>query len=561
MLSSATLDGKAAERAWPRWLEPLFLVVAAGLLYTINLDRLPHPDELHHVIAAHGLLVDGRPSIAEGLYMRGLLHTWLVAGSYALFGQESLTIARIPSVVCMALLAGLLFVWLRREAGGLAAWLGAGLFAVSPFAVDIAQFTRFYAPQCLAFFLAAILIHAAVLTRAGLARRVLLGIAAVPPLLAAVYLQPTTLIGLVGLGVWALSCFALPWLVSPDVPAGRRSRIVLGLLGIGLLLLAALWLTGTLGDLWHRYRWAPLFNQEDRGQFWYYHAWFSLLYPTLWPLTGILGLLAIAARPRTAAFALVTFAVAFLLNSLAAAKSLRYIAYAQPLLFVVWGIGLAALWPALRSFTAGLRAGLGDRLALLGPAYRRLAGLLVASGFLFLLLANPFWLRTASFLADITVPPEQPAPDWPKVAPVLEPWLARADIVVTTEELATLYYLGRYDVRFSPSKLQELGQNQRREFGLDFRTGRPVIASRESVERILACYPTGVILGPQASWNNPVLIDADLARLIEAHAQPIELPRGSRIFAYSWERPAGTAPAAACAGLPSFAARKAEGAR
>jgi hypothetical protein len=560
MLSSATLNGKAADRVWSPWLEPLLLVLAAGLLYAINLDRLPpNPDELHHVIAAHGLLAEGRPAIAEGIYTRGLLHTWLVAGSYALFGHESLAIARVPSLVCMALLAGLLFVWLRREAGSLAAWLGAGLFAVSPFAVDIAQFARFYAPQCLAFFLAAILIQAAVLGGPGHRRRLLLGALALPPLLVAVHLQPTTLIGLAGIGVWAVGCFALPWLVSPDVPARRRNAIVLGVLGTGLALLLALWLTGILGELWHRYRWTPLFNQKEQGEFWYYHGWFSLLYPTFWPLTGLLGLLAVAHRPRPAAFALVTFAMAFLLNSLAAAKSLRYIVYAQPFLFAVWGIGLAALWPSLRAFTGGLAAGLGEHLARLGAPYRRLAGLLVGSGFLFLLLANPFWLRTVSFLADITVPPEQPSPDWPKVKATLEPWLAKADIVVTTEELATLYFLGRYDVRFSPSKLQELMADQYREFGIDFRTGRPVISTRESLERILACYPTGVILGPQATWNHPILIDAELARLIEAHAQPIPLPPRSHIFAYRWERPADAAPASACAGLPSFEQHKTAG--
>ena len=78
------------------------------------------------------------------------------------------------------------------------------------------------------------------------------------------------------------------------------------------------------------------------------------------------------------------------------------------------------------------------------------------------------------------------------------------------EELGALYYLGRYDVRFSRSKLDELPRAERREFGLDPRTGRPVVSTRESLERILACYPSGVILGPQASWNNRILLDQDL---------------------------------------------------
>ena len=89
MLSSTTLGDRAVGRAGTTgWLTPLLLMLAAGLLYTINLDRLPHPDELHHAIAARGLLEHGSPAIAEGVYTRTLLHTWMVAGAYALFGDS-----------------------------------------------------------------------------------------------------------------------------------------------------------------------------------------------------------------------------------------------------------------------------------------------------------------------------------------------------------------------------------------------------------------------------------------------------------------------------------------
>ncbi len=115
MLSlTTTRDGLAARRTTASWLAPLCLALAAGLLYSINLGRLPQPDELHHAIAARGLLAHGIPSIAEGQYDRVLLHSWMVAGAYALFG-DSLAVARLPSVLCMAVLVGLMFVWLRRE--------------------------------------------------------------------------------------------------------------------------------------------------------------------------------------------------------------------------------------------------------------------------------------------------------------------------------------------------------------------------------------------------------------------------------------------------------------
>lgn len=550
MLSSMTnRDGQARSLAGATWLAPLCLALAAGLLYLVNLGRLPQPDELHHALAARGLLANGVPSIAEGQYDRVLLHSWMVAGAYALFG-DSLAVARLPSVLCMAVLVGLMFVWLRREAGSPAAWIGTVLFALSPFAVDTAQFARFYAPQCLALFVAAMLIHAAVLERTDQPRGIVLAGLALPPLLLAIYFQPTTLIGMAGIGLWAAGALLLPWLADANVPLARRLGLTLGALALGLALIAAVWLSGILDELWHRYRWTPLFNRGTQDQFWFYHAWFSLLYPSLWPLTGILGLVAIVHRPRPAAFALTVFAMAFLLNSIAAAKSLRYIVYAQPFLFSVWGIALAALWQALGEFLARLRQGLSDRLADLGRPYRPVSWLLLAGAILFLLLGNPTWLRTTALLADITIPPEVPMADWPRARPVLEPWLATADVVVTTEELASLYFLGRYDLRFSRSKLEELPDAEQKEFGIDPRTGRPVISTTASLSRVLACYPKGIILGPDTSWNNPTLLDADQVELIKQHARPLALPPGSHMFAYVWEQTSGDPATADCAVLP-----------
>jgi hypothetical protein len=548
MRSTMTLPWAAAESTAARWLVPLLIGVAAGLLYLVNLNRLPHPDELHHALAARGLLESGEPRIAEGLYTRALLHTWLVAESYQLFG-DSLVAARIPSVVCMAALVGLLFAWLQREAGAAAAWLGAGLFAISPFAIGPAQFARFYAPQCLCFFLATILIYEAVLARGDRRRRLLCGVLAMPVLLLAIYFQVTTLMGTVGLGLWVVVALGLPWLTDPIVPRQRKLAVLASLGAIGLVLLLALASSGILKGLWYRYRWTPLFDRATANEFWFYHAYYILYYPTLWPLTGVLALFGLAAAPRPVAFALTIFTVGFLLNSFGASKGFFYIAYAHPFLFAIWGTGLVAVLPSLLRSSAALV----DRLApMLGPAGRRGAGFLIGGVILFLILANPAWVRSAALLADITVPPERSKPNWMLAKPELMPWLERADVVVTTEELATLYYLGRYDIRFSRSKLEELPAEERRDFGRDHRTGRPVVGSREALERIFACYATGIILGPMDSWNKAHIISPEIGRLIIEHGRPLELPSQSRIYAYVWEHAGPPLSEADCAGLPKF---------
>ena len=90
-----------------------------------------------------------------------------------LFG-DSLAVARLSSLVSMAAVAALLFVWLRHEAGSAAAWLGAGLLAISPFAVTVAQFARIYGVQSLAFTAGSLFLYAAVRGDGRWASRLLL---------------------------------------------------------------------------------------------------------------------------------------------------------------------------------------------------------------------------------------------------------------------------------------------------------------------------------------------------------------------------------------------------
>ena len=149
-------DGSIAD-----WMAPLLVFAVACLVYSINLGRMAHPDEYHHILAAQGLVATGEPRIAEGLYTRVFLQTWLVAKSFGIFG-ESLAAARVPSLVATSLLVALLFVWLRREAGTPAAWIGATLFGLSPFAVEMAQFCRFYALQSLVMVITATVVFAGV---------------------------------------------------------------------------------------------------------------------------------------------------------------------------------------------------------------------------------------------------------------------------------------------------------------------------------------------------------------------------------------------------------------
>ena len=438
--------------------------------------------------------------------------------------------------------------------GRVAAWIATGLWLVSPFAIEIAQFCRFYALQSLAFFVGAWLVYAAALST-GPKRRVFLGVAALPWLGLALYLQPTTLIGFAGLGLWLLLALGLPWLRDRGIPGKRKALVLLGLVAGGLVLLTASWLLGVLPRIWGAYRSVPVFGQDEANDFWFYHARYVLLYPSLWPLVGVLGLAALARWPQPTGFALLVFGLGFLLNSFAAAKSMRYIAYAQIFLFVPWGLGIAVLLEPAMRFLARLGEGLKAAFPLVGEGLRRpLAWVLVAGALLFALAANPASIRSALLLADITIPPEVPRTNWPAAREALRPWLETADVVVTTEELGALYFLGRYDVRFSPSKLGELALDQRHEFGIDFRTGRPVITENASVERLVACLDKGLVVGPRHHLGMTILINPALEAFLREHTQRLDLPPASRLYAFGWDHQDGWTPTkdAGCEALPAF---------
>ncbi|MCS6877837.1 MAG: glycosyltransferase family 39 protein [Geminicoccaceae bacterium] len=522
----------------------LFLFGASLAFYAINLDRPEIHDELHHVLAARGLLETGEPRIAEGLYWRGYLVTRLVAFSFALFG-EGLWSARLPSVLVAALLPPLLFFWVRRAAGPLAAWLAAGLYAVSPFAVEIAQFARFYALQTLAFTLAAWAVWSSFCEAATLGGRLARAAIAFGGLALAFELQPVTAIGVLGLAAWAVPALLLR---LPD----RRSRV---LFAIGLVLAGLVFLLffgeERLRWLWRLYREVPLFNVPYKDQFWFYYVWYLMLYPTLWTLLAPCTLLALSRAPALASFAAATFAVSFLLSSFAGSKGLRYLAYAQPLLFVLWGIGLARVVEHLPALWQKGRKALAEVLVGLGPRADAAARVLLAAAAVHVLLVNPFWLRTIGLLAAIPIGPEIPDPDWRRAAAVLRPLLAEVAVVTGTDDLANLYYFGRHDVLYSPTKFHELYDVVFRDFDRDPRTGRPVIATPAALERVIRCYPSGLFATAEGHWGKRFFVDEPIIALLERTAERVPLPPGSHVRAYRWsESSRPSLPAEACRDLP-----------
>jgi hypothetical protein len=320
---------------------------------------------------------------------------------------------------------------------------------------------------------------------------------------------------------------------------------------LGAAVLAAAVFSGLLGELIARYRHTPLHALPVRNQVWFYHVALIERYPSLWPLFPVLALLAIAIKPRAALFCLSIFVPGLVLLSFGGMKQFTYLAFLLPFLFVVWAIALAGLLAVLRDAIVSIT----DRaLQAVAPDLPRRPAryVLIAGCIMFLILANGAPARTLLLPFGIALTPEGAPVDWAAAREELQPMIDSASLVLTTQELHALYYLGRYDVTVSASRLSEIEGDQ--EFGLDDRTGRPIVSSAESLELIMACYPNGLLLSPEFNWRNPAQLDGDVADLVERHAKPVEMPRGSRIVAFAWGETDIAAPQDGCPPLASLRA-------
>ncbi|WP_119461752.1 hypothetical protein [Rhodospirillaceae bacterium SYSU D60014] len=532
------------------WVQATIVFTAALLIRLVNLDHDAHIDEFFHVLAARSWLAEGTLRIADGIYDRGALYTMGLGWWFGLFG-DSLISARIPSALAGSLWVAAVFLWTRAVAGSGAAWIAAALFGLAPAAIWLSQFTRFYTVHGLLFWLGAAGVYhlfAHPFRRANIPARAAVAIGTAVCFAIATHLQVTTLIGILGIGLWVAYELATAWLRSGY---SRPTRLlgIAALAGAAVLVAVVLVYSGLAEDLFRSYRSVAYWNRVNQDYPGFYFNLFLEQYPTLWPLLPAAALAAIAARPQPALFASLVFGTAFVLHSFAGNKLERYIYYAMPYFFVIWGIALAHWLPA---FGRGLNAAadrtlsaleIGDRTWIRRPARWTLLAVVAA----FLVLGNPAFTQT---FGELLQPPEPERTEaWTTLREELAPLIESVDVLVTTDELRSLYYFGRSDILVNRIRLMETPNPA--EFKDDPRTGRPIISATESVRLVLACYPTGLFISNEYYWRSPEGLTDAAADLLVAQAEPIVLPLDVKLHVYHWRNTEQPAPVA-CNKLPGI---------
>ena len=116
-----------------------------------------------------------------------------------------------------------------------------------------------------------------------------------------------------------------------------------------------------------------------------------------------------------------------------------------------------------------------------------------------------------------------------------------ADIFLTSQGHHAIYYVGDFDVEISATGLSDFYSGDG-DSDIDPRTGRPVIADVASLQEIVTCNASGLVVVDNRSWRNFTGVNDYVADFIEEEMKPVETPEhwGMHIYRWSVEGTSGT---------------------
>lgn len=508
----------------------LILLVVSLVTTAVLRAGLPTFDEFYHILAARSWVRDGTLSIGNGVYERGWFFTHAVGVCFALFG-ESIVAARIIPALGGLAWALVMFFWARTFCGRSIAWTALVLFIFSDVFLDLSAYIRFYSWHGFFVFSVFALLTLALSSSWGKWLRIGTAIAAGGSLLLAWNCQATTFIAILGILLW-LILDKIAWAKKyRPVLQGKTGKIAV--LAIIVLVGASAYLALKFNipqNLWRMYTQGALWS--TRTSVLTYHWYLKDSYPLLWSLFPAAAVVAILCRPRFGLAWAIIFSVAFVLHSFAGMRAIRFLSYAMPFFFLIGATCLAALAEGLKKVVHKV-----DGTALNGfPAFHRFApaiwlAVLLAT-FPFALVTNSGMYNAVKILAGKEAN-FRDGQDWTASSPELIRIAETVDVIVVTYDLAGFYYLGDVDYVLSRTVMMET--DTRKEFGMDYRTGRRVIADADSLRLIMECHPSGLIIVDRERQGDPIRgTDAATSALIAEKTVPVQGLDADTLSAYVW---------------------------
>jgi hypothetical protein len=509
----------------------LLIVFSFSIRYA-NSSHEPTSDELYHVLAAASWSESGSFAIADGEYTRAHIFTRLIGVVYGATDGD-LDAIRLLCILIGSLLVVAVFFGVRFLVGPAEAYVAAIMLSMTPGAIFLSQYIRFYSLHALAFWLAAIAVYAlATISMRKSAKLVLCALVAMLVSFA-IHLQITTIVGLVGLAIW---------LIAISVPAAWRRHgtqrkairiATVSVLGL-ILILCGVLLSGPLAFLLERFQTSSLWSADVHPG--YYFIVFRNQFGAFWGLFPVAVLIALMRKPGAAFFCLCVFATAFIVHSFAAMRAERYLLYAMPFFVTIWGIAISVVSCQLYKMiikALSCREFAGFRLI----SREVLSASVVAVSFAFLVLMTPATEFTVRMVLN------KPASElrywfyritsWNSAKHRIKELVADSDVFLTSQAHHAIYYIGDFDVEISASGLSDF-RSGRGGSDIDPRTGRRVVADGSALQEIVSCNDSGVVVVDRRNWRVAAGVNDEAADVIERNMNRVEIPQEWGMLIYRW---------------------------
>jgi hypothetical protein len=493
-------------------------------------------DELYHFLAARGFLEHGEFTISPGAapYNRAALFTKMVAAFMATF-TPTLVVARIPALLAGSLLPIVAFLWLRLNGDRFAGWVIGILVAMDPLLIQLSQIVRFYTFQHLAFLMGTIGVSLLFRPYSFLPKTIILILAAATYWIA-LNLQPVSIMGLGGVIIFAAG--AIWWKKVRRL--NRKARLWVHVIAVSFSLIAGtfIYANGMASKYIEMMSYADLWASLDVKNYRFYYALLISHYAPFWSMFPILMLLSFVRLPKITLLCATIFTVGFIGLSLAAWKSERYFSYLLPFFLIIVGVGGVSGLKLINTY-------IGDLISKSTFAANKGSFLLksliisVISGSA--IIGNHAYLSTARLLTrehSFSFPlmgARDGSLSWSLAATILKPIVNDVDVVVTSDDLKALYYLGRAEYVLSPNSLHT-GTGILPEFSKDRLSNAVIVASTSSVEEIHNCYKNGLFIVQAISLGqSPTKLPRlSAAKYFAEKGELIDLPEKYGLIAYRW---------------------------
>jgi hypothetical protein len=220
-------------------------------------------------------------------------------------------------------------------------------------------------------------------------------------------------------------------------------------------------------------------------------------------------------------------------------RSERFMFYAMPWFFAIWGIAASALALALKNVLDKYFFGTGwfGATTLRRKSVPLLSISLVAGIAVFALLTVP----AVETFARMTLgkpgnPPEywdRYKTYWRQSADFLRQETTEIDVVVASQPLQAIYYLGDVNYTLNATTLADIaapGVHSK----MDLRTGRLVFDDTETLRKIVACNSSGAIILHGPAWRNPTRVGNEVSDYIESRLESVPVPGKSDLLLFRW---------------------------